>query len=933
MGMPKSFIRKAGRFWRGAKSRSYLRNRAIARLLRPRQWLSYGRRALSNLRRRLSQAQRLTYDFNATGNGQPCSKNHRQSQRTRAHGRLVLVLALVSLTAAMSYPLLSQPLYGVGETAPQDIRAPFDATVSDQRGTEDRRKDARNGVVPVLSEDSEITNQIIQDLQRSLKRGDEIRQLSEPFPIVSTSALSEPSQILLRNLTPRLWRSLQSQLQRRIFEASWWVQEAGPEMSTREGDVLNVLRQTAQTLERLQNQWPSEGIVRLDADVALRRDITFEDRSQSLTYRSLDEFLKGVDRARDRYQQAIATLEQVPENGSNQSSSGQLNGQLLNGHPDGHLNVQPLSKQPFNKTLLSLSPPQWKAVKDASNLTIKRLLVHGLPPGLTDDHLDRVISTVLEDYLDSTLRPVAQDILVAVTSDRHNLVQDDDKTQELAAAAVEEIDLITVSRRRRELIVQANETITSEQFALLDHYGLSRRGINWRGLVDLSGLITVSLGGFWVVERRFGQRLRRPDHIVLLVLAVSVPLSAWASTLLPDTWEKALVINLPLVGLLTGSFYGPAVGSVLCILLGIVMPLALDLDWTTLIAMTAAGVFGAMMAGRLRSREEFAFLGLGIGFIQGSTYLLLSLINSAAASSVWVALLGAAVFHGVTGLVWSVVALGLSPYLEHLFDLVTPIRLAELSNPNRSLLKRLASEAPGTFQHTMFVASLAEAAARALGCNVELVRAGTLYHDIGKMHDPLGFIENQMGGPNKHDIINDPWKSAEIIKRHVSEGIVMAKKARLPKAIQAFIPEHQGTMCISYFYHQAMQAAQTQAGCVGKAEIVGSGTGASVVTAVRSQPVCEADFRYDGPVPQSRETGIVMLADSCEAALRSLKEATYEEAFSMGNRILRARWVDNQLVDSGLTRPEMTKIAEVFVRVWQQVNHQRIAYPKAALPK
>jgi putative nucleotidyltransferase with HDIG domain len=247
----------------------------------------------------------------------------------------------------------------------------------------------------------------------------------------------------------------------------------------------------------------------------------------------------------------------------------------------------------------------------------------------------------------------------------------------------------------------------------------------------------------------------------------------------------------------------------------------------------------------------------------------------------------------------------LSPYLERLFDLVTPMRLAELSNPNRPILKRLASEAPGTFQHTLFVATLAEAAARALGCNVELVRAGTLYHDIGKMHDPLGFIENQMGGPNKHDLLNDPWQSAAIIKKHVSEGLVMARKCQLPKAIQAFIPEHQGTMPISYFYHQALERAKIDASII----------------------VNEADFHYSGPIPQSRETGIVMLADSCEAALRSLKDATPEAALAMVNRILRARWQDHQLVDSGLSRAEMTCIAEIFVQVWQQFNHQRIPYP------
>jgi putative nucleotidyltransferase with HDIG domain len=225
------------------------------------------------------------------------------------------------------------------------------------------------------------------------------------------------------------------------------------------------------------------------------------------------------------------------------------------------------------------------------------------------------------------------------------------------------------------------------------------------------------------------------------------------------------------------------------------------------------------------------------------------------------------------------------------------------------MLKRLAAQAPGTFQHTLFVATLAEAAAKALGANVELVRAGTLYHDIGKMHDPQGFIENQMGGPNKHDRINDPWKSADIIKKHVSEGLVMATRCRLPKAIREFIPEHQGTMLIAYFYHQALQRAKEDS----------------------SLEVNEADFRYPGPIPQSRETGIVMLADSCEAALRSLEDATPEEALTMVKKIIRARWQDNQLIDSGLTRDELSKIAEIFVQVWQQFHHKRIAYPKAAL--
>ena len=177
------------------------------------------------------------------------------------------------------------------------------------------------------------------------------------------------------------------------------------------------------------------------------------------------------------------------------------------------------------------------------------------------------------------------------------------------------------------------------------------------------------------------------------------------------------------------------------------------------------------------------------------------------------------------------------------------------------------------------------------------------------MHDPLGFIENQMGGENKHDKINDPWESAEIIKKHVSEGLVMAKKCGLPQAICDFIPQHQGTLLISYFYYQAQKQAENNP----------------------QISIDDSNFRYDGPIPQCRETGIVMLADGCEAALRSLKGATPDQAIVMIHKIFKARWRDHQLDDCDIKYEELPIIAEVFVNVWQQFNHQRIAYPKGAL--
>ncbi|MEP0911145.1 HDIG domain-containing protein [Leptolyngbya sp. GB1-A1] len=552
----------------------------------------------------------------------------------------------------------------------------------------------------------------------------------------------------------------------------------------------------------------------------------------------------------------------------------------------------------YDDRLLTLTDGEWDATRKAIRLSLERILTQGVAPGLPDTLLKTAVQLQLDPALSSSSAALATNVLVAVIEP--NLIQDPEQTKIRAEQAARAVQDVVVEVRQGEAIVDAGEMIAQSDFVLLDHFGMSRRRTNWVGLLGFAALVAGAVAVFLLVEHRFHPGLRPPDDVLILLLTLSAPILL--ALKVPGT-------SLPAIGLLAGSFYGSAVGATIVGLLSLLLPLGMEIPWTNLVASAIGGLVGAIVAGRLRTREEFALLGGVVGLVQGGVYLLGSLILSAAVTPVWYVVLTGAAIQALMGVAWSVFALGVSPYLEHLFDLITPIRLAELANPNCPMLKRLASDAPGTFQHTLFVSTLAEAAARQLGCNVELVRAGTLYHDIGKMHDPLGFIENQMGGPNKHDTIDNPWLSADLIKKHVSEGLVMARKCRLPTAIQAFIPEHQGTMAIAYFYHQAQEQAKND----------------PTIT------VKELDFRYDGPIPQTRETGIVMLADSCEAALRSLKDASPTEALAMINRILRSRWQDNQLAESGLTREELSQIAETFVRVWQQFNHQRIVYPKAVV--
>lgn len=774
-------------------------------------------------------------------------KRKRGSNGARVKGPILMVVAIVSLTSAIGYRFYNEPQLGTDAIAPQTLRAPESAKVVDTKTTEVNRKAARVAAVPVLMVDQSANQDIYQALQRLLDRGNELRSLAGAFPFVDTSALSTATQHYLRQAEEWNWRIALATIDGVSVTPSSNLPSPPPAQSSAQPsdpDVPNASLQVA--IIELQNY---------------RRSASAEDFS-ALT--------EVILRARQRYGEAVKALS-IPE--SNDSNI-------------------------YDESLLSLSDSDWIKTRSRIRAVVERILSQGIAPGLPHTILETAIQTHLETDLSPAAIPIATRLLITVL--KPNLVQDPAQTKLRAEQAAQAVENVVVEIRRGEVIVQSGERISQPDFVLLDHFGLSRRRINWWGLLGFSGLISGSVAIFLVVERRSHPGLRPRDHCLILLLTLSAPLVIALN--LPST-------NLPAIGLLIGSFYGPALGVTTVGLLSLMLPIGMEVTWTNLIASALGGLLGAVMTGQLRSREELATLGGAVGLTQGAVYLLLSLMLSGATIPVWYVVLTSAALQCLMGLAWSIVALGLSPYIERFFDLVTPIRLAELSNPNRPMLKRLASEAPGTFQHTLFVSTLAEAAARALGCNVELVRAGTLYHDIGKMHDPLGFIENQMGGPNKHDTLNDPWQSAEIIKKHVSEGLVMARRCRLPKAIQAFIPEHQGTMPISYFYHQALERARENPDLI----------------------VNEMDFRYSGPIPQSRETGIVMLADSCEAALRSLKDATPEDALAMVNRILRARWQDNQLVESGLSRAEMTCIAEVFIQVWQQFNHQRIPYPKAAL--
>lgn len=779
---------------------------------------------------------------------------------------VIFAIALVSLTGVMGNKLYNQPKLKTGTIAPQTMKAPYSVKIEDKKKTEQKRKAATKSSLSVLMVDVEINEQIDQDLEKVLDLGNEIRAAAGYFPFFDTLVLPLSTQRYLRSCSNSEWQML-------LVAIANTNKQPKLALKTQKHNSKIVIIKTGD-LQGQKNIMPIQTVGAKVDNFPQKPDFA-QAVAELQTYRlttsqqNLSSVTAQISQARKAYAQANAKLLQ--------------------------LNAANPEIVYYDTSFLNLSDDDWAKTETGIQQSAERILAQGIPPGLPQKILQDAVRLQVQTSVPQEVEPLATKILLAVL--KPNLKKDEEQSKHNGVQAAAGVKPVMVLMRQGEVIVKKGEIITAWDFEVLEHYHLVRREVNWLALMQLGGFVSGSIGIFALVERRVKTKMRQRDRLLILLLTISVPGVLIGTPY--TTWSA--------IGLLLGCFYGANLGITVIGLLALQLPFSLEISRIVLWSGAAGGILGSCIAKRLRSREELALLSVAVSLTQGSVYLIFKLLLGAAFGSGWYIVLKEAGFFALSGLVWSIVALGLSPYLEKLFDLVTPIRLAELANPNRTLLKQLATKTPGTFQHTLFVATLAEAAAKHLKCNVELVRAGTLYHDIGKMHDPLGFIENQMGGPNKHDTeINDPWKSAKIIKKHVSEGLVMARKHSLPTAIQAFIPEHQGTMLIAYFHHQAQQMAKEDP----------------------NLKVNEADFRYDGPIPQSRETAIVMLADSCEAALRSLKDATPEQALAMVNNILRARWQDNQLLDSGLTREEISQIAEIFVQVWQQFHHKRIAYPK-----
>ena len=326
------------------------------------------------------------------------------------------------------------------------------------------------------------------------------------------------------------------------------------------------------------------------------------------------------------------------------------------------------------------------------------------------------------------------------------------------------------------------------------------------------------------------------------------------------------------------------------------------LELVTLVAISSMiGILSLRKAERLNS---YFFAGIMIALANVAVIIMFNFdiapLNVETSDNLLLQLMGYGI---INGLLSAATAMALMYLVTILFNLPTGLRLVELSQPNHPVLQRLLRDAPGTYQHSLQVANLAEQAVSAIGANADLVRVSALYHDIGKGLNAPFFVENQADGVNPHDELGDPYRSAAIIISHVTEGDKLARQYRIPHRVRDFILEHHGTTRVEYFYQQALANADNP------------------------DEVNPEDFTYGGPAPQSKETAVMMLADSCESAVRARRPSSKQEIQEIVQGIIDSRNKSGQLDESGLTANDIKTIRSVFVDMLQAVFHPRINYP------
>ncbi|MBQ7876360.1 MAG: HDIG domain-containing protein [Clostridia bacterium] len=556
-------------------------------------------------------------------------------------------------------------------------------------------------------------------------------------------------------------------------------------------------------------------------------------------------------------------------------------------------NNSSLSQALFNKAI-KLSDTNFNILKNHIPTIFETVINEGVTDSTTGiesftAYLDK------QNITNSDVREIA--IALCTTSIEVNKIPDPEKTKSMRAAEANGVE--TVVYQKNQIIVEKGEKITEAQFRMLSELGYVK-GKSYIDIVHAVSSAALALLVFALVIAYYvmvGKNNMSTSHVTVTIICTSLIILGALMVFLAGKMSVTVMYILPvsvipaLIALLLNANLASMVNIIIAVLVGIRLN-----DFSASLAVIIAGTATAYLFAQVRRRAHLLPATLISALIYSFMYTIALMDTSKGVLGFFLML----VYSFLGGFLGGILTIGTIPFMEAIFDVITPMKLGELSNPEHKLLKKLLLKAPGSYHHALTVANMADAAAAAINANALLARVGAYYHDIGKMENPYYFKENQFADENPHDEL-PPEESAQIIISHVSDGVHLATQYRLPSIVRDIIMQHHGTTTASFFLYKARE---------------------------KNPNVDPSIFTYDGPTPQSKEATIIMLADACEAAVRAMREKGYEDVSKIVNDIVASRISDGQLASSELTFSDLDKVKASFVTTLEQYFHKRIIYPQ-----
>jgi len=813
----------------------------------------------------------------ASENGRPIAQRLELARDffERFHWRRWLMMAGLSLllALALSPNLLSRvPRVVEGETYPGIIRAPFSITVVDEEAIKKERLAKADAVVPIFQYDAQVGERAVKRLDSAFGR--------------LNSLFAELDEIELR------YKLLEESVENSEPAAAEQPEDgAAPALSPAE--LARLKKERLANLRREKQEKIKETEAKIQQALKEQRaDFVTQLETSSLTDQEYALLIE--QRFSPKLVEHVAVLLRpayegvyIPNEFDQVRQQLQAEGQ---GKPAGLQVYQRGSETGFRIEMMDavFSIPRRQ-----------ELLLEQAPVLLPTERVTPPLRELLAKIALAQIKP--------------NLFFDEDRTQQARMDAAERVIPITYSYRKGQVVIEEYQRVTREQAMIMDRIRETSQTKGWAVVVTGLGLLVffMLLLSLWLTDLNIASiviadRDAAAMSILLVVWIIGLRLIGWLDEQLMDLFAQKppnlLLFLFPLAApaMLIRFLTRFEIALIFSVVLAVLSGLAIAAEPENVAVFFLVMLIGAHTMRGVMRRGQILRGGVAVGGAMLPLTWMLALIKQEFSID-WLITLPALGLAG--GILSAVIVLGAAPFFEYVFGYMTNISLLELANYEQPLLKRLARLTPGTFHHSIAIGSLAEAATEAIGADSLLTRVGAMYHDIGKSMNPQYFVENQRG-ENPHDQLNDPEQSARLVIGHVLDGVKMAREHRLPQQIIDFIQQHHGTRTVIYFLDQARKQAQRL-----------------------NRDVDPELFRYPGPRPQTKETGIMMICDVVEARSRTMDDRSPEAVQGMIRDMIEKIRRDGQLEECPLTEAELMKIVTSLAEVILGMRHDRIAYP------